>query len=459
MNTFKKTSAAILALSLSLYSFSTPLFAQDYSNTEEWYTTCSKPQTSQEGVKACPGFQEYQNKRKEELAQSIQSFNESIQTLENDTNQVAALAQEQKALAEQLNTQIAEKEAAIQQIEANIQTLQQEIEAKQAEIEAWDAQIKERMRFEQASLGTNMIIDLVMGSKNLNDMLRRISGIERITEDDQDQIERLNELKAELELQKSEMDRLKQEQESQKMQLEEQRAQAQALEESYNKMVEQYQAQILELQAKKREAQIDMDSIRNFTISTAMGNVMIASVPGFSVPIAGGGKTAGTWAYPGGGLHLGLDWGVPIGTPVYAPADGLILYANNPVPSNSGYLGNWSGYPYGGGNTIEMLCNVNGTLYAISFAHLAQENFMVSAGQSVAQGQQIAATGNSGNTSGPHCHIEIYNLGQMSVEEAVSRFSKNADFAWGTGWSGTGTSCDATGGRTPCRERPEKFFS
>lgn len=459
MKSLKKIMTSLLIFSLIFYLLPTRILAEDYSNTEEWYTTCTKPQTSEEGVKACEGFREYQNQRREQLAQNINSFNESIQTLENDTNQVSALAQEQKALAEELSRQIGQKEEAIGQIQANIQSLEQEIIAKQQEIDTWDNQIKSRMQSEQASLGTNMIIDLVMGSQNLNDMLRRISRIERITEDDQRQIEQLNVLKSQLQLQQSEMVRLKEEEEAQKGELEEQKAQAQALEENYNKLVVQYEQQIAELQAQKRAAQVDMDSIRDFTISTAMGGTSIASVAGFVNPISGGGISAGTWAYPGGGLHLGLDWAVPIGTPVYAPADGLILYANNPVSSNSGYLGNWNGYPAGGGNTVEMLCNVNGTLYAISFAHLAQENFLVSAGQSVAQGQQIAATGNSGNSSGPHCHIEIYNLGSMSVEEAVNRFSSGADFAWGTGWSGTSTSCEASGGATPCRERPEKFFS
>lgn len=45
------------------------------------------------------------------------------------------------------------------------------------------------MQSEQTTIGTNIVIDLIMGSDNLNDMLRRISGVERITEDDQDQIE------------------------------------------------------------------------------------------------------------------------------------------------------------------------------------------------------------------------------------------------------------------------------
>ena len=148
-----------------------------------------------------------------------------------------------------------------------------------------------------------------------------------------------------------------------------------------------------------------MNSIRDFVISTNFSG-SIESVSGFIHPVQGGSKSAGTWAYPGGGMHLGLDWAAPIGTTVVAPASGVILYAAAPVGSNSGYLGNWSGYPYGGGNTIEMLCNVNDTLYAVSFCHLSQTIY-VSAGQSVSQGQAIATVGSTGRSTGNHLHFEM----------------------------------------------------
>ena len=315
------------------------------------------------------------------------------------------------------------------------------------------------MRHEQGNVGTNMLVDLVMGASDLNDMLRRISGIERITEDDQAQISRLNEMKAELELSVSEEKRLQEENTAQKAELEEQKAEAQRLEDSYNQLVAQYQQQIAELQAQKRAAEADMNAIRDFVItSAAAGSASITTSSGFNVPVLGGQYSAGTWAYPGGGLHLGLDWAAPIGTPVVAPANGIVLYAANPVASNSGYLGNMSGYPYGSGNSICLLCSMNGSLYAFSFFHLSQEGMAVRAGQSVSAGQQIALTGNSGNSTGPHCHIEVINLGNMSVEDAIKRFSSSADFAWGTGWGNTAGACEAKGS-TPCRERPEVFFS
>ena len=450
-----KLGAGLLSFALAS-SLIMPVFAEDYSDTEAWYAKCSQPQTSQSGVKACQGFQEYQKNRKQNLQKNIESYNANIASLQDDTSKMEKLAKEQKELVSSLQAQISEKEESIKMIEANIKELEEKIQAKQAEIDAWNEQIETRMKNEQTSIGTNMVIDLIMGSDSLSDMLRRISGVERITEDDQSQIKKLNELKQQLVLQQNEQKRLDEAAKTQKAELETQKKQASELEESYNKLVEEYQKQITQLEAQKRSAQVDMDSIKDFVISTDYSGT-IESVSGFVFPVQGGRKSAGTWAYPGGGMHLGLDWAAPIGTTVVAPASGVILYAAAPVGSNSGYLGNWSGYPYGGGNTIEMLCNVNDTLYAVSFCHLSQTIY-VSAGQSVSQGQAIALSGNSGNSSGPHTHVEVYNLGSMSVSDAVARFSAGADFAWGTGWSGTGTSCEA-GKAAPCRERPEKFFS
>ena len=449
-----KIGAGFLSLTLAC-SLVMPVSAEDYSNTEAWYAKCSQAQTSESGIKACQGFQEYQKNRRQDLQKNIESYNSSIASLQNDTSKMEKLAKEQKDLVANLQTQISEKEKSIELIEKNIEELDDKIEAKESEIEAWNDQIEMRMKNEQTTIGTNMIIDLIMGSDSLSDMLRRISGVERITEDDQSQIKKLNKLKKELVLQQDEQKRLDKDAKNQKTELESQKQQATELEESYNTLVEQYQKQIAQLEAEKRSAQVDMNSIRDFVISTNFSG-SIESVSGFVFPVQGGSKSAGTWAYPGGGLHLGLDWAAPIGTVVVAPASGVILYAAAPVGSNTGYLGNWSGYPACGGNTIEMLCNVNGTLYAISFAHLSQ-NIYVSAGQSVSQGQTIALSGNSGNSSGAHTHVEVYNLGSMSVSDAVARFSSGADFAWGTGWSGTSTSCEA-GKAAPCRERPEKFF-
>ena len=235
-----KFCAGFLSLAMAC-SLIMPVSAEDYSDTEAWYAKCSQAQTSQAGVKACQGFQEYQKNRKQSLQNSIEAYTSSIASLQSDTTKMEQLAKEQKELVSNLQTQISEKEKSIELIENNIKELEEKIQAKQAEIDAWNAQIENRMKNEQTTIGTNMIIDLIMGSDSLSDMLRRISGVERITEDDQSQIKKLNKLKKELVLQQDEQKRLDEDAKSQKAELESQKQQASKLEESYNKLVEEYQ--------------------------------------------------------------------------------------------------------------------------------------------------------------------------------------------------------------------------
>ena len=219
----------------------------------------------------------------------------------------------------------------------------------------------------------------------------------------------------------------------------------------------EYLKQEADLIEKMRSAESAQQAIQSQIARVDAANFNYEQSNGWIIPVQKAYVSAGTWAYPGGGFHPGKDFAASIGTPVYAPIGGVIVYANNPIPTTNGFLGNWVGYPAGGGNTIHMIGSVNGTTYAISFFHLAQENFLASPGMAVSQGQRIASVGHTGNSTGPHCHVEVFNLGNMSVEAAVAQFSRGADFAWGCGWRTQSTSC-ASRGYTPCRERPEKFF-
>ncbi|MFI8824610.1 M23 family metallopeptidase [Streptomyces sp. NPDC053431] len=94
------------------------------------------------------------------------------------------------------------------------------------------------------------------------------------------------------------------------------------------------------------------------------------------------------WAHK----HSGQDFAVPVGTPVKAAASGTVVKA--------GPYGGGDGPAYGNAIVIK---HANGT-YS-QYAHLSK--IKVSIGQKVAVGQQIALSGNTGNSSGPHLHFEI----------------------------------------------------
>lgn len=142
--------------------------------------------------------------------------------------------------------------------------------------------------------------------------------------------------------------------------------------------------------------------------------------------------SAGTWSYPHGGMHLGMDLALALYSNIYAPANGIVLYADTSYNSNDGYLGNMEGWPYGGGNTLCVIVSIQEKLYALTFAHLSNTIY-VAPGQQFSQGDVLALSGNSGNSTGGHTHIEVFEL-HASLEQEVSYFQQGADFSFGCGW-------------------------
>ncbi|MFW6147059.1 MAG: M23 family metallopeptidase [Thermodesulfobacteriota bacterium] len=86
-------------------------------------------------------------------------------------------------------------------------------------------------------------------------------------------------------------------------------------------------------------------------------------------------------------FHKGLDIATSIGTPIIAPADGLVVLAER-----EGNFGN--------------LLTINHGYHLITrYGHL--DKFRVKKGQFVKRGQVIGEVGNTGRCTGPHLHYEV----------------------------------------------------
>ncbi len=97
-------------------------------------------------------------------------------------------------------------------------------------------------------------------------------------------------------------------------------------------------------------------------------------------------------------FHRGIDLSVPIGTPVKAIADGTVV-THWPAPN-----GFFKGHEvYGGYIVIKHCCGTG--LYS-AYAHLSRT--FVQGGQWVYAGETIAESGDSGLSTGPHLHLEIW---------------------------------------------------
>lgn len=110
------------------------------------------------------------------------------------------------------------------------------------------------------------------------------------------------------------------------------------------------------------------------------------SKPTYMYPVTNWNLTS-NFGYRWGRLHAGADVGVPIGTTVRASRAGQVITA--------GWVG---GY----GNCVII---DHGDGVTTRYGHLSEVT--VSVGQYVDQGQQVALSGNTGRSTGPHLHFEI----------------------------------------------------
>ncbi|MGY4676161.1 murein DD-endopeptidase MepM [Pasteurella sp. P03HT] len=91
--------------------------------------------------------------------------------------------------------------------------------------------------------------------------------------------------------------------------------------------------------------------------------------------------------------HKGVDFAMPIGTPIIAPAEGVV--------EKVAYQAN------GAGRYIVIR---HGREYQTVYMHLSRP--LVRAGQSVKRGERIALSGNTGRSTGPHLHYEFHINGR-----------------------------------------------
>ncbi len=88
-------------------------------------------------------------------------------------------------------------------------------------------------------------------------------------------------------------------------------------------------------------------------------------------------------------LHKGVDFGAPIGTPIYAAGDGKVVK-----------IGVYGGY----GNYVQIK---HSNEFSTAYAHISRFAKNVSNGVRVKQGQVIAYVGSTGRSTGPHLHFEV----------------------------------------------------
>jgi murein DD-endopeptidase MepM/ murein hydrolase activator NlpD len=241
------------------------------------------------------------------------------------------------------------------------------------------------------------LLTVMLESDGFDDLVSRTEYLRRISEQDSDivgrvrtlrdgtrvTVERVTEDRDEIEAKKAELVRTREQLEAREAELAAARDSKAAALNQVNTNIEQLEGDVSDLQDRISQQ-----------LQAATSTPGVAPLPAGPVQGASGGwiwPVSGTltsgFGYRWGRMHEGIDIAVPEGTPIRAAKAGTVAIA-----AYTGGYGNYTCVDHGGG---------------VSSCYGHQSSYAVSSGDSVAQGDVIGYSGNTGSSTGPHLHFEI----------------------------------------------------
>lgn len=316
---------------------------------------------------------------------------------------------------QKINNNISEAEAKINDLESQINQTQQEITNTEGQIKEKEAELAKENNNKQETLkeiyqtGELSTIELLISSSTLSAVIDQNQYFELLENKIETTISQISMLKADLENKKGELNKkndslknLKGEQEAYKQGLDGQKREKDIVLKDTKSQQKTLEQQVAEAKKYSSQVQAQIASIQA-SLNQSSGRVVLArdrgtSSVGFSWPAdykyisAYYGEST-----PFQAAHSGIDLANIPGTPVLAAADGTVITASSMM---------LDGRYYGYGNYIVIGHNAK---YSSLYGHLM--GFNVSVGQEVKKGDVIGYLGNTGWSTGPHLHFEVWDNG------------------------------------------------
>ncbi|MGL5917371.1 MAG: murein hydrolase activator EnvC family protein [Culicoidibacterales bacterium] len=327
----------------------------------------------------------------------------------------------------------------ITMLESEIATLIEEMNRLQADLVAKDQVLRERLVDLQMKNKVNPYLEFIIKSDSLNDFIARNEAIKLLNDYDKELMDEVaiqkiavNDQKVAIELAQNQTKDLQQaantrksDQETLLTQLEVEKtnfqttvaANTQKLEEINlaESVVDEQLGTLVVIQEQLKQEQLRKEAEANKPKpevglpggipedSNPPGNSeQIPSQQGFAIPTARGYVSCQFMCsdYVNDKGHLGTDIAAPTGTATYAITDGYVILVKDEASSG------------GFGNMIAITHYVNGVEMVSVYGHLS--SIGVSVGQQVSAGEYIGAVGNTGQSTGPHLHLEVLSgIGYM----------------------------------------------
>jgi len=353
---------------------------------------------------------EQKAKELEVVHQEIKKVNENLSGVQS----------EKKTLQRELGSiasSIQKLSLGIKESQIQIQKLDLEANALQYEISDIKVKIKEKEEVLGAVLRDMQSGDkepplfVLLRTKSLSESLANVESLSSINTSLYLAVDDLKQLQNQLGGSLDETENKKDQKETEKERLQSKKSIVAEVKETKDNLLKQtknkesvYQKQLSELEEKQEKIEKEIEDLER-KLRSSFDNSLLSPRRGvLSRPVKSGVMTQGYGetefakrAYRTK-FHNGIDYGVSVGTPVYAAADGKVSVVGNNDRGNSRF----DRFQYGKHVLISHDNNLT-TLYA----HLSQNN-LVSVGQLVKRGDLIGYSGNTGYSTGPHLHFTVY---------------------------------------------------
>ena len=327
-------------------------------------------------------------------AKTIKQFEEEVEKFTKDLqDKQAKIAKNDQEVA-QIKQNIANIESQISSLSAQTEQLQKEIDDSNQEIAKKSQESKELFQYLQISQGENTYLEYVFKSDTITDMIYRMAIVEQLTEYNQEVMEQLSKLieqnkvkKEELATKKQELNQLRTNLESEKERI---NADTQAIKDAMPTVEQQLKSAKENLAYYKNlGCGVNEDIYAcQYRKEQSKGGQLVPSAAGFYRPMTSGYVTQ-NWMNYG---HLGMDLSNSNKSmDIYAIADGVIF---------AKYIDE------AGALCLKIKHNVNGRYIYSTYAHM-REWANISVGQTVTANTYLGKMGSTGNSTGPHLHLEI----------------------------------------------------
>ena len=344
------------------------------------------------------------NEQKEQVSEELAKAEEQLTYVQEELSKAVVDLQK-------MDDKINEYQATLNQVNSQYSELQQKVSESETKLEEAKEKYEKKLNLLKNRLvaiykhGETKYLDVLLNSRNIIDFISKYYVVQRIAEIDSKTIEDLKEQKTELEKINNEL-----KEDKAQMKIAKVEAEKQTVILTNTKTVYENQKNSLSDSEKQLNAQIEtykkqqeeLENLIQYTISGSTyelkysGGVMIWPTLGTSYITS----PYGSRLHPIQGViknHDGIDIGGSTGDPVYAAADGIVIYS----AFNTGGYGNMIMIDHG--------LNSEGVKIVTLYAH--GNKLLKSVGETVKQGDTIMEMGSTGNSTGPHVHFEVRENG------------------------------------------------